>query len=322
MHFNFITESKKILIISPSFFPSVYGGISVALYHLVFELSKHFSCSIITTNFKIQKSEKILLNKWFYKENYRIVYTNFKYSLYFFQIVIFFLKSVKKNDIIYLNSFFFAPNLILVFLAHLYNKRVIWSTHGELSEPALKIGYYKKKCFLFFYNLFFFKNITYLATSYIEENQIRMRLKSNNIVVIPHFFTLTNLNNIKKKNQFIFLGRLSPIKKIENLIISFSNLLNLNGYFNDYKLLIVGAYNSKDVKYYNLLMYLVKSKNLENHIIFLPEVKIESIQDTIIKITNLSDNQYSIMSNNSKLLAKQFSVENKLQNWFTLLNKE
>lgn len=270
MDFRNETDSKNILIISPSFFPSIYGGISTALHPLVLDLSEHFSCSVITTNFRIPETDKTELNTWIYKEKYKIIYADYKFSLYFFYVIYFFLKSLKKSDIIYINSLFFPPNIFLGIIAKLCNKKILWSIHGELSIPALKMGVYKKKIFLFFYKIIS-RHMTFIASSDLEKLQIIERLKSNKVLVIPHLFKLNRATTINKKQQFVFLGRISPIKRIENLILGFNYfILNNNS---DYILIIVGGYDKKDFEYYSFLNEIVKKQNLEKHIFFIPEVK-------------------------------------------------
>jgi glycosyltransferase involved in cell wall biosynthesis len=270
MDFRNKSDSKNILIISPSFFPSIYGGISTALHPLVLELSEHFSCSVITTNFKILETDKVELNKWIYKENYKIIYANYKYSLYVFQVIYHFLNSLNKADVIYINSLFFPPNIFLGVIAKICNKKILWSIHGELSIPALKMGFYKKKIFLFFYKIIS-KRITYIASSDLEKVQIIKRLKSNEVLVIPNLVKLNRATTINKKQQFVFLGRISPIKKIENLILGFNNFILKNN--SDYILCIVGGYDKKDLEYYLGLNEMVKKQNLEKHVLFIPEVK-------------------------------------------------
>jgi len=75
---------------------------------------------------------------------------------------------------------------------------------------------------------------------------------------------------MKKLNQFIFLGRICNIKKIENLIIACS----ISKYFlsKKYKFLIAGPTDDEYLKYETMLRKLVVTFNLEKNIKFLGEL--------------------------------------------------
>lgn len=83
------------------------------------------------------------------------------------------------------------------------------------------------------------------------------------MIIIPNFFELQVPLKMKKLNQFIFLGRICSIKKIENLIIACS----ISMYFlsKKYKFLIAGPTDDEYLKYDTMLRKLVVTFNLEKY---------------------------------------------------------
>lgn len=69
------------------------------------------------------------------------------------------------------------------------------------------------------------------------------------------------------KKDVLCLGRISPVKRIENIISAFSMLEDQS-----VRLLIVGSVSEKDVEYGNMLKELVVKSGLNERVLFLPAV--------------------------------------------------
>jgi glycosyltransferase involved in cell wall biosynthesis len=262
----------KVLITVPSYHPSIFGGIAICMHQIIPEVAKKCQVTVLTTSFKIPDNSNIEYDKWMSKDGHEIMYVKTEHTLLSTKYIITAINQVKRCDRVYLNSLFFFPNLLVYLFAKIYKKKVFWSTHGELGEPALKIKKFKKKIYLFALKTNSAK-IHFISTSDQEAIQIRNKFKLNRISVIPNFFDIIKLEDFPKKNQFLFLGRISPIKKIENLIIAFSKSIALTEPgASDYKLIIAGEYDNEYVQYFECLKALIQSLSMNDRISFIGSV--------------------------------------------------
>lgn len=144
------------------------------------------------------------------------------------------------------------------------NIKVIISPRGSLSKEALKISSFKKKIFnLFFRHTKVINNCdAFHATSEKEKIEIRELGFKQPIAVIPNGINIPiyRKKKFRKKNSrnFLYLGRIHPIKGLESLIQSWIKMEKNN----NCKLEICGYYNDK--KYYEKLRKMVKENELKN----------------------------------------------------------
>jgi glycosyltransferase involved in cell wall biosynthesis len=135
------------------------------------------------------------------------------------------------------------------------------------------------------------KNINFHVTSQEEALTVKSTMKNiENIFLIPNFFDIPPQKEFNKKNQILFIGRIHPIKAIENLILACNhsdNFKNLN-----FKLLIIGDYNNK---YGKMLQKLVKNLNISDNIVF-----INQIVDLIYKNKIYSESFCTILPSHSE----------------------
>lgn len=90
--------------------------------------------------------------------------------------------------------------------------------------------------------------------------------KTSNVEVIPNPIEKiieTSLNNKLKQNQFVFIGRLVPVKQIEVLLFIWESFIQK---YPNWKLIIVGPTNDSD--YANEMTQLVKIKKMETSVYF------------------------------------------------------
>jgi len=261
----------KLLFTLGNFPPSNFGGIASCMYEVIkgLNLVPEYEVKVLTTNYKIPDKEMPITNCWSSFNGIAVNYIKTRNPLFSLNYLHEGFRQIKKTDQVHLSSFFFFPNLLFLIVSIIYNKRVFLSPHGELLNPALKNKYWKKAPYLFIMN-FFLKRVVVHVTSVQEALVIKHIFPHSTVRIIPNLFELENPLNMEKLNQFLFLGRICKIKKIENLILACS----LSKYFlsNKYNLLIAGPTDNEYLDYEAKLKNLVESCNLVSNIKFLGEV--------------------------------------------------
>tara|TARA_Y100000590_G_scaffold141270_3_gene162058 strand:- start:1245 stop:2372 length:1128 start_codon:yes stop_codon:yes gene_type:complete len=262
----------RILFPLLAYYPSQVGGPANTIYWLAKALSREkVDVTIVSTNLGLENNQ--VKTDSFIKTNYGKIYYG-EGSGFNIKTIIQSLSEVKHHDIIHTNGLFDPIGLVTFFYAKLLypSKTIICSVRGGLSPSALKYSYLRKYFVLFLYRLTN-KNIYFHATSKKEIEDIKKILKINkNCFYIPNYIEPTKRfkNKIRKK-KIVFLGRIHPIKSIENLIeaVSISKSFNKNNFHLD----IIGTYESRYKDYYNILNDLVKKLNMQNKIKFLGHIE-------------------------------------------------
>ena len=258
---------KKILFILPSYSPSIFGGVAVSMGKMIKKINEVYDVNVLTTNYKIKS--KIITNSWTIFEGVKVYYVKSRTPALSIHFILKGIFEIHKYDQIHISSLFFSPNILFICYSRIFNKKIILSTHGEISEHALKIKSWKKKPYLLLIKIIQ-KNIVFRATSLKEFNEIKFHFPNSKVLLIPNFFENNEQLNLQKKNQFVFLGRISKIKMIENLIIACS--LSRRFIESDYKLIIAGSVDLEFINYKNDLDLLVFSNNLTEKIFFIGEI--------------------------------------------------
>jgi glycosyltransferase involved in cell wall biosynthesis len=261
----------RILFVLINFPPSIFGGIASSMYPLIKELNivPEYEVKVLTTNYKIPNKEMPITNCWSTFNEIAVNYIKTKNPFFSLNYLREGFRQIKKTDQVHLSSFFYFPNLLFLIVCIIYKKRRFLSPHGELLNSALKNKYWKKAPYLMLMKIFL-KSVIFRATSDQEALVIKHFLPHSQIIVIPNFFKLGVPLKMEKLNQFLFLGRICNIKKIENLILACS--LSKQFLANKYNLLIAGPTDNEYLKYETELKNLVVSCNLKNNIEFLGEV--------------------------------------------------
>ena len=261
----------KILFTLMNFPPSNFGGIASGMYPIIKEFSNspNFEVKVLTTNHKIIKNKMPKLNSWTTFDKIPIIYFKSNGVFMYLSFLIEGFRQIKKTDYVFLNSVFFSPNFFFLLASLIYKKHIYLLPHGELLKPALNTKYWKKCLYLWLMKKSS-RNISLITTSNQESSRTQEAFPHSRVLKIPIFFELTKPLEVQKLNQFLFLGRISKIKKIENIILACS----LSKYFlkHNYKLLIAGPTDKQFLQYRNTLEKLVTSTNLENNIKFIGEV--------------------------------------------------
>lgn len=256
----------KLFFTTVNFPPSNFGGIATSMHSVVKELGKTHEVKVLTSSYKLPKNFSEQYNKWISKDGIKVKYLKTSYPLISISYILEGLNLIKESDQIHLSSVFFFPNLIFEIFSILYRKEVYLSCHGELLKPALKRKHFKKYIYLLILKTFINK-INVRATSEEEAQQIKIILNIDRVTVIPNFIEVPVTYSLERKKQLLFLGRISPIKNIHNLIIACS--LSNSFIESEYILLIAGETDIQFKKYYQKLDAIIKKFSLSTKVKFI-----------------------------------------------------
>ena len=249
----------KILHPILCYYPSQAGGPANTLYWLNNALSKtEFKTVVVSTKFGIAKP----LNSLKFTANQKVVFLETKGKAFIKSGI----KQMSGCDVVQFSSLFFPPTLPLLLKAVMQRKAIIISPRGELYASALSQKAMKKKVWKGLVGLFQ-KHINFHATNTFEKGIIQQHFpKAKSVTLIPNYIKLEQKLDVEIKDQFVFVGRINPIKNIDLLIHAFSELLKSNVSSN-YELLIVGSARLPyELEYEVLLKDLIMELNLQDHV--------------------------------------------------------
>ena len=267
---------SKILTVSPDYYPSK-GGVEKLIRDLNKFLSKKYDIEVFAgtrINTKYLKKyfcDEILISK---NKTFKLFGLDFPASILSYYKLY---NSIKKSDIVFIvdvKFFFFST----IFFSKLLKKKIILITNGLIFHNK-RYFYFKKifiKIYLYLSNKFVTKIIANGMTdyNYLLKRGIRSTLINNGV----------NLNNFKcdrhfEKNYFLYFGRLTTNKGLDNLI----NFLFLYKKQNpNFKMKILG--NGKE-EYIEFLKKKIYKMNLIDNIFFFGEYK----QSDLIKELSKSE---------------------------------
>jgi len=140
--------------------------------------------------------------------------------------------------------------------------KFVVSPRGTLSEVALNYSPFVKKIFHKFYQASVLESAAaFHATSEKEYLEIRAAGFCQPIAVIPNGIRVPKYTagHVKKFKQVLFIGRIHPIKGIDNLLRAWSLVQNT---YKDWQLVIVGS-DAETPGYLSELKQLARSLSLE-----------------------------------------------------------
>jgi glycosyltransferase involved in cell wall biosynthesis len=269
-----------ILIVSPSFFPTTYyGGPSLSVYYLSKALAQLISpLNVVTTDangnerLNVEKNRFVELNDGLLVKYYGNS-TSYGLSL---RMIFNLWKDIKSNEIIYIVSVFSPSTPEAILFSALFNKKIILSPRGQLSDWAVAS---RKSVFKNIWLKLFIKpyqsKIIWHATSEAEQNSIKSVFQNAKIFVIPNGINIDEYDNKtfpknffskfinKPENKIIItsMGRLHKVKGFDILIESVGKLIQsgLKVY------LFIAGEDNGDL---NRLQDLVNNGNLRKYIFF------------------------------------------------------
>ena len=177
------------------------------------------------------------------------------------------LKEVARVDLVHNHSLWMAPNIYAGIASKKYSIPLLNTPHGTMSSTALQRSNRKKKLALLLgQQLALNYTNCFHATAHHEVEDIKAYCPGKPVSMIPNGIDIPPNITVRKSNRrkLLFLGRIHPIKGLENLIGAWSQLEDK---FTDWDLDIVGI---GELTYINTLSNLIKNLNLTRVKIFDP----------------------------------------------------
>jgi len=249
----------KILHPILCYYPSQAGGPANTLYWLNAALNpKTYTCSIIATQFGLVE----VIDKKIFSSTHTALFFQNKGKTYIKKS----LQELKTSHVVQFSSLFFPPTLPILFSAIRKKKTIIMSPRGELYQAALDQKAIKKKVWLSVMKMFQNK-IHFHATNDYELGIIQKTFpKAKSTVVIPNFIQMPKKQDLDITKNFVFVGRINPIKNIHILISAIAEVYKTHP---DMTLDIVGSARfDYELDYMASLENQVKELELENVITF------------------------------------------------------
>lgn len=257
----------KILFPCELFYPAKLGGPANTIYWLAKALQRNgMDVSVVTTDRYIDDTS-VQTNCWTRIDGIRVRYchTIGKFSL---KVVYYACSELNKSDVIIFSSICYLPNFPIFLKALLKRKKIIWSPRGELFGSAVQGNRWKISYFQLL-NFLSCGRILFHATSQDEKQSIQQIFgQTTKVVTIPNYMELPRrCKRCEQKDKYLlYVGRIAPIKAIDNLI----RALAVSSFWKDsgYHLRLVGDVQDQFKDYYQKLLCLIEEYGLQNSVRF------------------------------------------------------
>jgi glycosyltransferase involved in cell wall biosynthesis len=261
----------KVLHVIPSFYPATaWGGPIQSAYGLCKSIAQHADVMlrVLTTDTAGPRRKQSLPAGDFpvrFPSGYNVYYCRRVLGASFSPGLIARLwKMIRWADIVHLTAVYSSPTIPTLLLCKLLSKKVVWSPRGSFTDwdgaSNLRLKtLWNRVCD----KLCDPDRVAVHATSDEEVIQSRNKIKNATPVLIPNGVDLPDASHVRAaangKLRLLFLGRLHPIKGLENL---FSALTKVS---DNVTLSVTGE---GDPDYQNALGRIVDDLGLQNRISF------------------------------------------------------
>jgi len=225
--------SKKVCIFSAYYPPDwKQGGTVQSIYSITNQFDKEFTVNVFCTSDK-KTYKKSFFNPYGCKINIHFFKS---ISVFRFSAKQFFssCKYLKDADYVYINGLWFWSSIFTIFMSKVFTFKLIIAPRGMLLPAAFENKINLKYFLLFFYKLICNKKDTIIHwTSLYEKKKSVYKFLKTRKMIVPNIITENeiwkNLKPVPKSKilSLIYIGRLHPIKNLENLILAI-NLINKN----------------------------------------------------------------------------------------------
>jgi len=262
------TPPFRVLYVIQVFYPSQAGGPANSVYWATKHIDKGRVFPVIVSGDK-GLDVSVERNRWRSTEAGRIIYVHNRVERMSIRQALVAFRELPGVDAINLSSLFYPPSLFIGIVGRLLGKKILWTAHGELDKPALKLsGRRKKKAAVKFLRWFFGQRVLYHSTSDLETENIRAALGQNvRIIEIPNYMEIPPPVNEPKGDYILYIGRLHEKKGLEKLL----KALVSSDKFHSSGLMLKIAGVGQPI-FENKLRSLVSLLGLENRVNFLGEV--------------------------------------------------
>lgn len=259
----------KILLSADCFYPAQMGGPSNTIYWLAKALTRAgHAVTVIATSQDLPTS--VPLNQWITMDCGRVMYTRNPHFYLPLRHIWQGWQAISSAGIVHVNSLFYPASFIWVLLSRWAGKPVIWSPHGELNPVALAIRPRLKRFILGFVKRILTPSIRFQAASKAEADHIRHCFgQATSVIEIQSRMELPPRvqpdETIRLTTPYLlFMGRLHPIKAIDNLI----RALGASAVFRVSTCSLVIAGPQTDSAYGSMLADLVNQLGLSEQVTF------------------------------------------------------
>ncbi len=213
---------SKTVVLFPigSFYPAQTGGPNNTIYWICEQLLQEgMQPIILTTNNGLKPGTK--LNTWLNEPFGKIKYVKTRFHYLPLRAFFELMKIIKQVDVIHLTALFYPQSIFAATLGLLYSKKIIWSPRGELEIAALQYSKIRKRVFLFLIKTFYKKKVWFHATSTTEMVRIQEVFgKTVKTFLLPNYLRIDPPVDAVKIRNFLYVGRIHPIKGIDILLKS------------------------------------------------------------------------------------------------------
>lgn len=262
-------KTIKILFPIGTYFPAQLGGPGNTIYWLAKMLHQRGNEVYVGTTNKGIQDASIEYNKWLIRDCGKVLY---QHTVFLYAPMTLFLKLtriLRKVEIVHLTNVFYPLSWMMACWIKLTGSKVkiLWSVRGEFDDAALQFSPGRKKLAIFLVRKFLKKGITFHATSAHEVKCIYNKLGTDvNVVQHPNYMLMPAKENAKITKTILYLGRIHPIKGIDQLIRAYALLENKKSV----DLVIAGE---GDQVYTEKLKSLVHDSGIEDHVRFTGHVE-------------------------------------------------
>jgi glycosyltransferase involved in cell wall biosynthesis len=263
----------KVLYPIGAFYPSQVGGPANSIYWLTKALvANGVNATVVTTDDGISSTHQF--DKWVTIDGIKVIYKKENFKRLRFGMLFESLKQVRKHQIIQLTGLFDFPLIWIAIWSVFLDKKVIWSIRGELDPQALIYNKSQKALWLWLIKILPKTKISFHATCDAETTHIQNSFGEEvDIIQIPNFLEMPLLYESKSHEYLLYLGRIHPVKALENLI----KAMVVSKVFRNSEMVlkIVGEERGGDA-YSNKLKNLIIDNGLASKVFFLG--KLEGIE--------------------------------------------
>ena len=256
-------NSFKILHFAPAY-QNQGGGI----YEVVENLSEA-QCSNERSSVDILALETFVGTYPTNKNIYNLLPSKFTQYKLIFQVLNFMFRHAKSYDIIHIHGAWAAQFLLVYPFLYLNRKKIVYQPHGLLSPDTLKKNGHIKKLAWLCYQQFFlrFSKLIICCSERERLDLSNYRLARKKLTIVPNgidkaFFDESS-NFSPRKNRFLYVSQITPIKNLKSLFHAIK-ILNQQESYNIY--LDIYGYGSNS--YINELKHLAASLSIADNVFF------------------------------------------------------
>ncbi|CCG99598.1 putative glycosyltransferase [Fibrella aestuarina BUZ 2] len=200
-----------------TFYPAQSGGPSNSVYWLTKALRQQ-SVQVTVVSTDTDQPVDTPRNQWLDTDAGRVRYARTRHHRLPIRAIRAALSQLPTADVVHLTSLFYTTSLVVGWVALQQGKRIVWSPRGELAAAARTQRTTSKRVVLNWLKGYAHR-ITFHVTSDAEAADVLAVFGPTAAVLeLPNYFELPPLVARQAGRYLVFLGRLHPIKGLENLV--------------------------------------------------------------------------------------------------------